>query len=134
VVIRFTKRTSKRRAMMGSKAKYASGITSEDFLLMVRAEELAHGVVIWIGVEVSVTQPTYWNVRVEVFEAATTWEGRKPLKVGQALARAKGDGYWSQLSHLVHCVMNDYANDPWNWTLVDRKREASLNTGDPLQA
>jgi hypothetical protein len=103
--------------------KYASGITVSDLNVWLQQVIVHHGLEVEIALAPSYVTPTQLKCKVRFYDAVKDPQHEHPLKSGQTMLKTTGEGQWAQVMHLCHLVLADYSNDPWNWTVRDRKRE-----------
>lgn len=112
---------------MSGNTKYRAGASWDDIAAfqasLVQEHGLACEIVILGG---HAHQSKLYQVEARLYELRGDLSGaRVYLQVNRGGMLKRGDAQASQVMLVLMQAYHNYQNDPWNWTLSDRKREAS---------
>lgn len=106
-------------------AKRYPSTTWIDLRLYCEMLAIEHGLLIEVSIEMTTTSRQDLRATVKFYEAAQAWANRQTLKTACGPVSTKPDAQAGAIMHLVNMAYIAYSQDAWNWTLIDRKREAS---------
>jgi hypothetical protein len=115
---------------MSGNTKYKAGCSWEDIAVYLTALGREHNLGVTITLEGGhVVGAKMLQVEVRLWEIRLDLEGRREsLQVNRGGILKRGDAQASQLMLIVQQAYHYYLNDPWCWTLQDRKREVAEST------
>jgi len=108
--------------MARSNKRYAS-CTWGDLHLFVAQLRAEHDLVAVFVTENVAAQRGLFRTTVKLYEGRVWSEERGPIKVASGPMDIKPDSQAGLIMHLLNSAYVQYTDDPWNWTLRDRKRE-----------
>lgn len=113
---------------MSNAKKFASTTTPRELNEWVHQVATYHGLQVEVTIRPSYQKPSYAVCEVKLYEIARL-SVREPIKCGQAFIATVGEQQWGQILNIAYLVLQDYTNDPWNWSARDRIREQTNPTG-----
>jgi len=110
---------------MSGNTKYRAGASWEDIAEFLTALGREHNLGATISIEGGhVVGSKLLQVEVRLWEIRRDLNGaREAIVINRGGMLKRGDSQASQLMLVIQQAYHYYQNDPWNWTLQDRKKE-----------